>query len=570
MRSLVHASRIDLLRALAVVVLAFGPSPASGQALPAILDDASVLRRGTARVEVSFLTRRADERYGLNTPDRANGSLEPLAVDFNLPDIGVAQFPGLSAAEQGIRDVSGLSSFQLSLGRPLFSSSLSSTTLPLTIDVGVTSRLMIGVMVPYVRTRNHVRADFNPGRAEGNAGINPGLVTGVARNTNTQFRNELTGASTLLRNALDACAANPGDPDCATLEANRAQAEALIIESRAFRDEVESIYGSDTASRPSLFVPRVGSEAQDAIDQRATTINALYRSLLGLSSGDADPIAARPFPAQAPIAAGQASVLFTDTDARLGLALAPPRTVERSHIGDIEVGAKLLLVDTFDPARASAMPMRAAIGAAFRFATGQEDDPDDLFDVPTGDGQNDVDVRAALDIGLLDRMIASVRGRYVLQLPDRTTARITDDPSDVFPAAFRRQDVERDLGDIVEVDVLPRFALSRYFAIVGQYTFRRKAEDSYTGTFTIPDATTGIGDIELDAATLARETGATEHRAGLGFTFTLGPAALARRMVRPVEVSYLHSRTVRGSGGNQPKWTMDALQVRITTPILRR
>jgi hypothetical protein len=428
---------------------------------------------------------------------------------------------------------------------------------------------MVGVMIPYVRTRNNLRTDINPARTEGNAGINPGLIAGVARTTNTQFRNELTNAASALQQALDSCAANPGGPGCEDLETNRAQAEALIAESQTFRNRIESTYGSDTASRPSLFVPRAGSPAQGAIEQRASTMNALYRSLLGLAAGAPDPIAARPFAAQAPLAAGQFGVLFTDPDQRLGLVLRPPRVVERSHLGDVELAAKLLLLDNFGPA-SGAFPMRAAVGAAFRLATGQEDDPDDLFDVPTGDGQNDVEVRAALDIGLMRRLVTSVRGRYNMQLPDRTVARITDDPSDVFPAVYRRQEVDRDLGDIIEVDVLPRYALGQYFAVVGQYMFRRRAEDSYTGSYTIPGETTGIGDIELDASTLARETGGTEHRAGIGFTFSLQSAARAGRMRRPVEVSYLHSRTVHGSGGNQPKWTLDALQVRITTPLFGR
>ena len=570
MRSLVHASRNPLLRALVVLGTGIWPLSATGQIIPGMPDDASVLRRGAVRIDAGFRAARADERYGLNTPGLRDGSLEPLAIDFNVPDLGVAQFPGLAPAEQRIREATGLSGFVLSIGRPAFASSVTSTSVPLTLDVGVTSRLMIGVVLPYVRTRNSVRADFNPARTEGNVGVNPALIEGVARTTNTQFRNEVTGAAGALRAALDACASNPAGPGCSNLEANRAQAEALIVESQTFRDRIESIYGSDTLARPSLFVPRVGSPAQAAIEQRAAEFNSLYRSLLGLSPDAGDPIAVRPFAAQVPLAAGQAPQLFTDPDERLGLVLRPPRSVERSHLGDIELGAKLLLLDTFGATGRARFPMRAAVGGAFRFATGQEDDPDDPFDVQTGDGQNDVEVRAFLDVGVLPRVVASVRGRYTMQLPDRTIARITDDPSDVYPAAYRRREVERNLGDIVEIDVLPRYGLSEYFTVVGQYTFRRRGQDSFTGTYTVPGATTGVGDIVLDASTLARETGATEHRGGIGFTFSLQPAAAAGRMRRPVEVSYLHSRTVHGSGGNQPKWTLDALQVRITTSLFGR
>ena len=569
-RSLVVLRRTLAILASAAFALALNPRSARAQTPLGALDDATVLRAGMLRIDATFLVSRANERFGLNTPGLRAGSPEPLAIDFGVGDVGVAQFPGLTASEQGIRSASGLSSFVLSLGRPAITSEISSASVPIRLDVGVTSRLMIGVMVPYVRTRNDVRADFNPSRTEGNAGINPALVPGVARTTNTAFRNQVTSAAAALRAALDACAVNPGSGNCPNLEANRATAEALIVESRGFRDQVETIYGSDTADAPALFIPRANSAAQSAIDLRATTFNALYRSLLGLSSGSADPIAARPFPAQTPLAAGQAQTLFTDPDSRLGVVTRPPQTTERSHLGDIEVGARLLLFDSFANGASRRLAFRTAVGAVFRFATGQEDDPDDLFDVPTGDGQNDVELSTAIDVGIARRVTTTVRGRYTLQLPDQTMARITDVPSDVFAPAYRRQSVERDLGDIVEIDIVPRFAPSEYFALVGQYLFRRKGEDVYTGRFTIPGETTGIGDVELDAATLAQETRATEQRIGWGFTFSLNPAARTGRVRRPIEVSYLHSRSVRGSGGNQPKWVMDALQVRIATRFLGR
>ena len=570
MRSLVPAPRTCLLRASAIVALAFLPSSARAQIPFGPLDDASVLARGAVRFDGMFRVARAEERYGLNTPGRRNGSLEPLAIDFNVTNLGAAQLPGLSASEQGIRGASGLSNFVLSLGTPAISSEISSTTVPISLELGVTRRVMIGVMVPYVRTRNHVRADFNPTRTEGNAGINPALVAGVARTTNTAFRNQVTAAAAALRQALDACSANPGAANCPALEANRAEAEALIVESRTFRDQVESIYGSDTAASPALFIPRATSVAQSAIEQRATTMNALYRSLLGLSASAADPIAARPFPAQAPLAAGQAQTLFSDPDPRLGILARPPQTVERSHIGDIEVSAKVLVFNSFGAADRGRFAMRTAVGAALRLATGKEDDPDDAFDVPTGDGQTDIELRSAVDVGVSRRFVTSLRARYTMQLRDEVVARITDDPADVFAPAYRRQAIERNLGDIIEVDLVPRYALNEYFAVVGQYLLRRKAEDEYSGRYTVPGSITGIGEIQLDAATLARETRATEQRAGLGFTFSLQPAARAGQVRRPIDLSYLHSWTVHGSGGNQPKWSMDVLQVRIAASLLGR
>ena len=353
------------------------------------------------------------------------------------------------------------------------------------------------------------------------------------------------------------------------LEANRAEAEALIVESQGFRDEVDGVYGSDTTTSPAVFIPRSASVVQMAIDARATGFNTLYRSLLDLDAAAPDPIAARPFGAQTPITAGEAQSLFTDADSPLGLGLDALRLVERSHIGDIEASAKLLLFDTFSDTTAR-LGIRTAIGATYRFATGQEDDPDDLFDIPTGDGQDDIEIRTAIDIRLARRVMTSVRARYTIQRPDETIARIPSAPGDIFPPAFSAQLVERDLGDIVEIDAVPRYAVSRNFSIIAHYMFRKKSEDSYEGTFTIPGSVTGFGDVELDAATLQHETASTEHRVGAGFTFSLTQGRGRGGVRWPLEISYLHGQTIRGSGGTQPKWDLDVFQVRIMASLLGR
>jgi hypothetical protein len=506
----------------------------------------------------------ADQRYGLNTPARRSGSLEPLAIDYDLTDLGASQLPALAAAEQRIRALANQPTFVLSLGRQVVSSVVNSVTVPMALDIGIAPRVMIGVMVPYVKTRNAIRFDMNPTGSEGNVGLNPALAAGVARTRNTAFRDEVTSAAASLRAALDFCAANPGSGSCPALEANRAAAEALIVESRGFRDAIDAVYGSDTTTAPAVFIPRATSAAQTAIEARASEINALYRSLLGLAASAPDPIAARPFAAQTPVTAGEAQALFTSADAPFGLGIDAIRQVERSHIGDIEASVKVLAFDSFR-GRPSGFAVRTAIGGAYRFATGQEDNPDDLFDIPTGDGQADVELRTAFDMRMVQRVVLSVRGRYTIQLPDDVLARIPSGPADIFPPAFSAQRVDRNLGDIVEIDAMPRYAASKHFSIIGHYLFRSKAKDEYTGTFTIPGSVTGFGDVTLDAASLERETAATEHRVGAGFTFSLSQD---RRW--PFEISYLHGRTIGGSGGAQPKWSQDVLQVRLSGSLFGR
>jgi hypothetical protein len=175
-----------------------------------------------------------------------------------------------------------------------------------------------------------------------------------------------------------------------------------------------------------------------------------------------------------------------------------------------------------------------------------------------------------VDLHVARRLTSSFRARYTIQLADDVIARIPGSDTDIFPPAYSAQQVERDLGDIVEVDAVPRYAMSEHFSVIAHYLFRRKAQDRYRGTFTVPGNVTGFGDVALDATMLERETGATEHRIGAGFTFTMSQGRSRGGLRWPFEISYLHAQTIRGSGGNQPKWTQDVLQVRIVAPLLGR
>ena len=327
--------------------MAWLPLSAGAQRIPGPLDDASVLRPGVIRIDGLFGAATADQRYGLNTPGRRANSLEPLTADFLIDDLGVAELPRIIDVQQAIRAIANEPTFLLSLGRPVLSSIVNSVSLPISIDVGIAPRLMIGVMVPYVRTRNAIGFDMNAGGVGGNVGPNPAIASEIARTTNTIFRDQVTTAAASLRARLDFCEANPGSGTCPALEANRAAAEALIDESVGFRDAVDALYGSDTTTSPSRFVPRAASAAQAAIDARAGALSEQYRTLLALDAADPDPIGARPFGAQTPLTAADAQALFADSDSPLGLGLDELRLVERSHIGDVEATAKFQVFDTY-------------------------------------------------------------------------------------------------------------------------------------------------------------------------------------------------------------------------------
>lgn len=538
------------------------PADLAGQAVLGPQDDALVLPRGVFRVRVLNQWVRFNERYGMNTPGRPEGALEPLGIDFSLDTVGVVQFPAMAPVQAGLRQLTGIPDFTLSLGRTIVNSDVRITVTPVVLELGVTDRFSMGLVVPYVRTRNEILFNVNPEGREGTVGFNPAAAgVSAAQQQNAAVQQQFAAAAAALQNALDFCEANPSAGNCPQLNAQRANAQALIATSNAFAAGVGQIYGTGTGAGGSPFVPLAGTDAQLAIEARVVSFNSLYRSFLGQ-----DIISAAPFAAQAQLGVADAQRILTEQP--FGILADPLQTVERHGIGDIELGAKFLLFDSMrqrgqDRLEASGLNYRFSVGALARFGTGEPDTPENLVDVGTGQGQHDFELRGFADVLVGPRIFTSFIGRYGWQLGDTRELRISDEPSRSLTPAWRQQSVSRDLGDFLELEVNPRVILSEFFSVTGHYMYRRKAADQHTGTFEIDAATTGYGPVTLDASTLNMETEIREHRLGYGFSFSTVSAFSRERARLPVEVTYFHFQTTSGWGGNVPKLYSDQVQVRV-------
>lgn len=546
----------------ALALLLSVPIDLPAQAVLGPQDDALVLPRGVFRVRVLNQWVRFNERYGMNTPGRPDGALEPLGIDFTLDTVGVVQFPAVAPVQAGLRQLSGIPDFTLSLGRTIVDSDVRITVTPVVFELGVTERFSMGLVIPYVRTRNEILFNVNPEGREGTVGFNPAAAgVSAALQQNAAFQQQFANAAAQLQGALDFCQANPSVGNCPQLNAQRANAQSLIATSNAFAGGVGQIYGTGAAPGGSPFVPIAGSDAQLAIEARVISFNALYRSFLG-----ADLISASPFAAQAQLGVADAQQILTDP--AFGIRADPLETVERHGIGDIELGAKFLLFDSMrqrgqDRLQPSGLNYRFSVGALGRFGTGEPDTPENFVDVGTGQGQHDFELRGFADVLVGPRFFTSFIGRYGWQFADELEMRIADDPSRRLTPAWRQQAVRRDLGDFFEVEMNPRVVLADFFSVTGHYMYRRKAEDRYTGTYQIDAATTGYGPVTLDASTLNLETEVREHRLGYGFSFSTVSAFSRERARLPVEVTYFHFQTTRGAGGNVPKLFSDQVQVRV-------
>src|SRR5690348_2298233 len=124
-------SRSSLPCALLLAILLGAPTLARAQAVLGIGDDATTLPGGGFRLSVSNAWTRYDARFD------TTGTARPLAPDLTSTDAGVAQFENLAPLQQQVRALSGLSSFDVSIGQTVLNENALVRTTPIRIDLGV-------------------------------------------------------------------------------------------------------------------------------------------------------------------------------------------------------------------------------------------------------------------------------------------------------------------------------------------------------------------------------------------------------------------------------------------------
>src|SRR6266576_2373296 len=145
-RSLVSVSTVAL-----AIIAAFA-NPADAQRVLGVGDDAVVLPRGVFRFRTLGQWTWFNERYGMDTPGRPNGALEPLGIDFTLDTIGVKQFPNLDSLQSGLQRLTGNPNWYATLGNTQVSLRDRVVAFPFVFEAGLSKRLSIGIQIPYVRT----------------------------------------------------------------------------------------------------------------------------------------------------------------------------------------------------------------------------------------------------------------------------------------------------------------------------------------------------------------------------------------------------------------------------------
>jgi hypothetical protein len=543
--------------ALVALVLTAPLAPADAQRARGPGDDATVLRRGELRVGVRTEWSFANERFGREgTANTAKP--EPLGTDFTRTLDGDV-FEDLAPIRASLAGLLGAPVDPLSAGSLRTTMDHGIVTTPFTVDVGLTNRLTLAIVAPYIKNKNDVTVYANSPQASANVGLNPGVLLASAKTANGLVVTQLTAAATRLGNELTRCTNNP-DPACAAINADRTGAAALFAQASSAASTIGRIYGTTTV-RGSPFAPLGTSPLQRSVNARLAAIATAFGTFLGSPTTLQTWIDARP--------AGSALMAYDDfqraiADSALGIAGVPLESVERSHLSDISVGGKVLLFDSTRPTHGVTEGgehpgLRLSASALYRMAVAQRESPDDFADVGTGDGQPDVEVAAYADAIVSRRFWASVVARYAVQRADVLPLRIAANPGDPFPALYRRQTVQRDLGDALSIDVTPRYSPNDILTFAGTYRWWHKGSDAYSGTFTATDRTGAS--VSLDASALNTATSQQEQRIGGAVTYSTLAAWQRGKTRWPLEVTVLRWQAVSGSNA-VTKYTTTAVGLR--------
>jgi hypothetical protein len=544
--------------AVAVLAVALVARPSRAQAGLTRADDAAPVPRGGARLRVMPSFTRFESRFTGSSDGGA--STVPLASALAAESLGVAQIPGLAPAEAALRTLTGDAAFRLSLGRSISTATARIATTAIAAEYGLTRRLTIGGVLPIVQTRTELFVALNADDAtRANVGPNPARIEGTgADDLAMALQSQLGAVRDELQARLNACDADPSaNPSCPTILANRGDVVSLIGETTAFRSAVGVLFGGSSGAPAQPFAPLSETTAAIAIDTRLAALTGRLRAYVGSTADQI--VATVPF-ADGPAGFGDLQQLLLGGE--FGMTPDSLVPIYRLNVGDIELGAKFLLLErgTWAPGtdvRGPWLRTRLSLIGVVRLGTGRptrERLPHRYLEYGTGDGQTDVEAGALLDVGLGPRLAVMAAARYTAQLGQVDAGRIPDENGVVNPFT-PLHDGTRALGDIFVGEVTPRLLLGRYFGADAHYAMIRRDDDEYS-----PPA---------DGGAPIRRGGFVEQRVGVGISYSTLRGARTRMPRLPVEVSIAHLETVAGSSALVPRASRQQIELRLYYQVRR-
>ena len=559
--ALLHlTSLLRLAAAASLAVLSVSPGQLDAQAVTGAGDDAIPVSKGTVRIRIAGQWNDWDAVYA---DSAGSSSKRPLRSLVSQRPLGSMALPQLRGAETAIRDLAGASNFSLSLGTLEATGDVRQSTTPISIELGVTRRLSVGVLVPYVESRDNTLLVLNRAGSGANVGANPAFSrTGGAgaRARNATVLREIAAARTQLVVEISRCALATAT-GCDAIRADPAAAQALLTRALATQSALSALYG-DSLRGGSPLVPLSATLLGESITGRIRVLRGLFESY-GVRS-----IAETSLPIGATTAYGPGTLAALAADSTLGLGYERLGNTRRSGIGDVDLSASFLLFDTFGADQRkrltnSGRALRSIVSLGWRFGTAGADRAEDAFDVPTGGGANALLLRSTTDLVLSRRFWVSGSIRIAKPFADNRVVALPLRTDSTIFAAFDVGSARQTLGQQTEIEVAPRVALGDFFGVSGAYLVRRVGESSLVAN--------GLPSSNSMPSPLVTTADATLFQAAsIGLSFSTLASYVRGRSRLPLEILYTHTMPVTGSGGIVPAVSTDRLELRIYTAFPRR
>jgi hypothetical protein len=525
-------------------------------------EDAAPVPQGMLRVRITTGWTRFDQRYA------DGGGLSMLGSELSTDSLGPRQLPRLTPIEMGIKTLTGDPAMRLTLGRLETRSDARIVTTPIAVEFGVTRRLSVGVMVPVVQTRQTVTVLVNRDTL---AAANMGYVQRgqriAAAAANAQVVAAYQSAANDLAALIARCQTTPTGAGCAAVVANPSDASAALAQARAFATAASAL-GVDSAH--AHLAPRSTSKLKDSIEVHRLALNQRLEQYLGAGRGAQTSLffasGANDDFAYLDLQGGSGvGGLLQST---LGGGLDSLHTTERLGVGDIEVGAQFLVFDQFqhDSVPRRGLQSRLMVGGSIRLPTSRPDSAQNLVDIATGDGAG-FELRSALDM-VKGHLGGTMVVRYVKHLPRTVNAVLAGDPDAPgwpYPLFAARK---RTAGDVVALDVTPRFLFGEWLSIDGHYGVERIGPSTYDGISQLTMLADPCIGCVIPAGGPSTAT-RTAQRLGLGLRYSTVDAYSRGQARYPIEMSFTHLETTRGDPG-VPKISRDQIQMRLFLRALGR
>jgi hypothetical protein len=538
-RETILSSKSQMMFGRVLLVGLITASTLGAQMTSPTMSDATVVSRGALRFRGEVRWTRVDAIFG-----PGGSSVLPLGSSLTT-DLNSGTLPLLASGETSARAMAANPSLTFSAGQLTTSANSRVATVPLTLEYGLTSRITLGAVVPIVQSRTVVTSQLNGASdSSANVGMNPARFfgQGAAYTANANVASGLSSARTQLQALLSTCALNQNATGCAAINARAAEASALMSATQIFVAGINSLYGTSSDNAPgSPLVPISGKSAQNAIDANLAAIRSGYSSF-GVNAGSGALAAALAAGANA-----QFDSLVTAID--YGIQLDSIGTTSMTSIGDVELSATTLLLNTF--ATTGGLKLRAVAAGVVRFGTGHPARENRPYDVATGDGQTDFEVRGALD-ALTGRLLTTVAGTYTVQTGSVARTRLPNAPGSVFGLDFP---VEGSIkyGNMASARINPRYLITPALMVgaLGVGSWRGADEVTVTG---FNPAGTIFGN----------QNSLTSYAAGLTLTYSnLASAEGIGGLGFPAEIVFSHLETLGASAAGAEKATRDAIELRI-------